>query len=70
VTWLHHNAPDIFLGCGEGNGRHFYIRQLADMKGSARFEEGNAELLDTFEEYCTLCGWALVWRTRSRATRR
>jgi uncharacterized protein (DUF2252 family) len=53
-------APDIFLGWGEGLHAHFYIRQLADMKGSVSFGEGSLEQLETFEEYCTLCGWALA----------
>jgi uncharacterized protein (DUF2252 family) len=54
---LAQGAPDIFLGWGEINGRHFYVRQLADMKGGATLE---AESLDTFDEYCALCGWALA----------
>mgnify|MGYP001572772763 FL=1 len=57
---LTQGAPDIFLGWGEGYGNHFYVRQLADMKGSATFNEGDVEQLETFEEYCTLCGWALA----------
>ncbi|MCF8531942.1 MAG: DUF2252 domain-containing protein [Reyranella sp.] len=57
---LTQGAPDIFLGWGEGQGRNFYVRQLADMKGSATFNEGDVEQLETFEEYCALCGWALA----------
>lgn len=57
---LTQGAPDIFLGWGEALGTHFYVRQLADMKGSVSFDEGNTEQLETFEEYCTLCGWALA----------
>lgn len=57
---LTQGAPDIFLGWGEGHGNYFYVRQLADMKGSATFNEGDVEQLETFEEYCTLCGWALA----------
>ncbi len=53
-------SPDIFLGWGQGDGKHFYVRQLADMKGGAKFTEGNAEGLDGFDEYCGLCGWALA----------
>ncbi len=53
-------APDIFLGWGEGQGRNFYVRQLADMKGSATFNEGDVDQLETFEEYCAMCGWALA----------
>lgn len=57
---LTQGAPDIFLGWGEALGTHFYVRQLADMKGSATFNEGDVEQLETFEEYCALCGWALA----------
>ena len=53
-------SPDIFLGWGEADGRHFYVRQLADMKGSASFAEGNKEGIGKFIEYCGLCGWALA----------
>jgi hypothetical protein len=53
-------SPDIFLGWGEADGKHFYVRQLADMKGSATFEEGNEEGIGKFIEYCGLCGWALA----------
>jgi uncharacterized protein (DUF2252 family) len=57
---LTQGAPDIFLGWGEGFGSYFYVRQLADMKGSVSFGDGDVEQLETFEEYCTLCGWALA----------
>lgn len=57
---LTQGAPDIFLGWGEGPNAHFYVRQLADMKGSATFGEGAVEQLETFDEYCGLCGWALA----------
>jgi uncharacterized protein (DUF2252 family) len=53
-------SPDIFLGWGEGSGKHFYVRQLADMKGGAKFVEGDKETLEGFSEYCGLCGWALA----------
>ena len=53
-------SPDIFLGWGEVDGSHFYVRQLADMKGSTSFEEDDKDGLDGFEEYCGLCGWALA----------
>jgi hypothetical protein len=53
-------SPDIFLGWGEVDGRHFYIRQLADMKGSASFVEGDEQGIGSFIEYCGLCGWALA----------
>jgi hypothetical protein len=53
-------SPDIFLGWGELDGRHFYVRQLADMKGSASFAEGNDQGIAGLVEYCGLCGWALA----------
>jgi uncharacterized protein (DUF2252 family) len=57
---LTQGSPDIFLGWGKVDGRDFYIRQLADMKGSASFAEGDREGVDRFIEYCGLCGWALA----------
>ena len=36
---LTQGSPDIFLGWGEVDGRHFYVRQLADMKGGMKFSE-------------------------------
>jgi uncharacterized protein (DUF2252 family) len=53
-------SPDIFLGWGEIGGRHFYVRQLADMKGSIEFAEGDRKGIARFQEYCALCGWALA----------
>jgi uncharacterized protein (DUF2252 family) len=56
-------SPDIFLGWGpadDSGGGDFYVRQLADMKGSTRFTENNKEELDSLTEYCRLCGWALA----------
>jgi len=53
-------SPDIFLGWGEIEGRHFYVRQLADMKGSVKFGEHDSPDLAGFVEYCGLCGWALA----------
>src|SRR5262249_31583322 len=52
---LTQGSPDIFLGWGELEGRQFYVRQLADMKGGARIDD-----LGTLPEYCGLCGWALA----------
>lgn len=57
---LTQGSPDIFLGWGENAGRHFYIRQLADMKGSVKFGEDDSASLAGFLEYCDLCGWALA----------
>ena len=53
-------SPDIFLGWGEVDGNHFYVRQLADMKGGIEFAEGNRKGIAGFQEYCGLCGWALA----------
>jgi uncharacterized protein (DUF2252 family) len=52
-------SPDIFLGWGEIDGVHFYVRQLRDMKGSAELEPGETTPR-AFVEYCRLCGWALA----------
>ena len=52
-------APDIFLGWGEQDGIHFYVRQLRDMKGGVEFVPGEMKLSD-FEEYGGLGGWALA----------
>jgi hypothetical protein len=57
---LTQGSPDIFLGWGEVDGRHFYVRQLADMKGSVKFGEHGTAGLGGFVEYCGLCGWALA----------
>jgi uncharacterized protein (DUF2252 family) len=53
-------SPDIFLGWCEVDGKHLYVRQLADMKGGMEFEEGNRDQFAAFAEYCGLCGWALA----------
>ncbi|MBX9945482.1 MAG: DUF2252 domain-containing protein [Reyranella sp.] len=57
---LTQGSPDIFLGWGHVEGRDFYVRQLADMKGSLGFDEGDLQGIDGFLEYCGLCGWALA----------
>jgi uncharacterized protein (DUF2252 family) len=52
-------ASDIFLGwsTGEGGLRHFYVRQLRDMKLSPMIEDFDAgDLLD----FGRLCAWALA----------
>jgi uncharacterized protein (DUF2252 family) len=57
-------ASDIFLGWMSGpNGRHFYWRQLRDMKGSAELETFTAS---DFMMYGSMCGWALA-RAHARA---
>ncbi len=55
---LMQSASDIFLGWSQGHrGRHFYVRQLRDMKLSAIIEGFDDELLRTYAE---ACGWALA----------
>jgi uncharacterized protein (DUF2252 family) len=51
-------ASDIFLGWTIGpKGRHFYVRQLKDMKIRPKVEVfGEEEMRD----YAKLCGWALA----------
>jgi hypothetical protein len=55
---LMQSASDIFLGWAEGKrGRHFYVRQMRDMKMKPLVEVFNrATMLD----YATLCGWTLA----------
>jgi uncharacterized protein (DUF2252 family) len=52
-------ASDILLGwtMGDLRGRHFYVRQLRDMKLSAVIESMDAERL---QSYVAICGWALA----------
>ena len=51
-------ASDIFLGWTQGEGgRHFYIRQLRDMKIKPLVELFNP---GTMFDYATLCGWTLA----------
>ena len=55
---LMQSASDLFLGWGIGeNGRHFYVRQLRDMKTSAIIEDFNPADL---RSYGRVCGWALA----------
>ena len=53
-------SPDIFLGWGEIDGVHFYIRQLRDMKGGVELEARRAIAAPPGVEYARLCGWALA----------
>jgi len=58
-------ASDLFLGWVIGpEGRHFYIRQLRDVKLSPLVETYDAAMLSIYGE---LCGWALA---RAREGRR
>jgi uncharacterized protein (DUF2252 family) len=52
-------SSDIFLGWTKGveEGRHFYWRQLRDMKGSALVEQMPPEVMSF---YGRLCGWTLA----------
>ncbi len=52
-------APDIFLGWGESEGIHFYIRQLRDMKGGVEFDPKKTKIKN-MPQYTALCGWALA----------
>jgi uncharacterized protein (DUF2252 family) len=53
-------APDIFLGWGENTDRrHFYMRQLRDMKGGVEFDPDNWRPQGVIE-YSAMCGWALA----------
>ena len=50
-------ASDIFLGWGKGPaGRHFYVRQLRDMKIAPEIETQSEKVM---RFYATLCGAAL-----------
>ncbi len=57
-------SPDIFLGWGPvkpvNGSRDYYVRQLADMKGGLKFNQGDREALGGLAKYCGLCGWALA----------
>jgi uncharacterized protein (DUF2252 family) len=52
-------APDIFLGWGEQNGYHFYVRQLRDMKGGVEFDRKKVTLKN-LPQYTSLCAWAMA----------
>jgi len=51
-------ASDVFLGWTQGQGgRHFYVRQLRDMKIKPQVELFNPAVLF---DYAMLCGWTLA----------
>jgi uncharacterized protein (DUF2252 family) len=51
-------SSDLFLGWGIGpEGRHFYIRQLRDVKLSPLVETFDAQMLSI---YGKMCGWVLA----------
>jgi hypothetical protein len=57
-------SSDLFLGASTGpSGRHFYFRQLRDMKVSAEIESFDLNLL---RRYARLCGHVLA-RAHARA---
>ena len=52
------SASDIFLGWTTGgDGRHFYVRQLRDMKLKPQVEMFTPAMM---LRYADLCGWALA----------
>ena len=62
---LMQSASDIFLGWTEGKlGRHFYVRQLRDMKITMLVELFSPAAMT---EYAKVCGWALA-RAHARST--
>jgi uncharacterized protein (DUF2252 family) len=61
---LMQSASDLFLGWTEGReGRHFYVRQLHDIKVKLLVELFTVKLMVQYAEYC---GWALA-RAHARA---
>jgi uncharacterized protein (DUF2252 family) len=61
---LMQSASDLFLGWTEGReGRHFYVRQLHDMKIKMLVELFTFKVMIQYAEYC---GWALA-RAHARA---
>ncbi len=55
---LMQSASDLFLGWTQGDlGRHYYIRQLKDMKISMQIELFTPNLM---RQYGKACGWALA----------
>src|SRR5271166_4430944 len=61
---LMQSASDMFLGWTEGReGRHFYVRQLHDMKIKLLVELFTLSVMVQYAEYC---GWALA-RAHARA---
>lgn len=60
------SASDMFLGWTEGRfDRHFYVRQLRDMKIKPLVELFNPSFMIEYAEYC---GWALA-RSHARSGR-
>jgi uncharacterized protein (DUF2252 family) len=56
--WLMQSASDIFLGwCTGKTGRHFYVRQLRDIKLKPTVSAFSSTDMIQFGEYC---GWTLA----------
>jgi uncharacterized protein (DUF2252 family) len=56
--WLMQSASDIFLGwCTSNTGRHFYVRQLRDIKLKPTVNVFSSTDMIQFGEYC---GWTLA----------
>jgi uncharacterized protein (DUF2252 family) len=54
---LMQSASDIFLGWTEESGRHYYVRQLRDMKIKPLVDGMDTTRLGRYAEWC---GWALA----------
>jgi hypothetical protein len=55
---LMQSASDVFLGWTTGKeGRHFYVRQLRDMKVAPMVEAFNRSVM---LQYAEVCGWTLA----------
>jgi uncharacterized protein (DUF2252 family) len=54
---LMQSASDIFLGWTEESGRHYYVRQLRDMKIKPLVDGMDVTQLGRYAEWC---GWALA----------
>lgn len=50
-------ASDLFLGWTEESGRHYYVRQLRDVKVKPLVEGMNASRMGRYLEWC---GWAIA----------
>lgn len=50
-------APDIFLGWGEVDNIHFYVRQLRDMKGGFEFDPTKIRI-QNIPQFTSICAWA------------
>ena len=54
---LMQTASDLFLGWTGGRGRHFYVRQLRDVKVKPAIEAADTPQLLRYAQWC---GWALA----------